>query len=750
MYADYGTGEDGAEEEDEYSDYQQESQQTAPLRTPTRPPTQLEPDAYEGHSQARQPWDERGKTGLYGGGGRGADDRETGWVSDYAFSPAPNPGFEEDLQFEDEGEEVGPKERKGSRGSRSSRATQGRRSDGDERRRSSAATTQSSYGPITPISTHFNPQQLNGKAPYADSGYRSAGSPPASDSYSRHAHSNSSSSTHHIPQHRAASPVPPVPTAARSTRVSPPPAQAVHTVDPTLVKKKATTSTVPVPSAPMPLGSTARPALPSITVDGASSTARRKSGTFKWGGRSKKAPVISAPILPEGFVESLGMETFALTPGCKPPQHGASSPLIRANPPDRTATPPVRVVSPPSERAGTPPSTRKAAPRPQQTGKRPQNLPLTKLGATSPYEQHGSPPSLAAPVRLPLDALHDDSDAQSGYNEDVLRRLSKDSDASYAVVPQSNKTTHRQYFDGLRQDHSRHEEVQANRSVIPHNAPGVPPTARHHDSPSYNPPATGFSPQASVHSAGSANVNGFRDPWSAPAPTSSSSASIQSQRTNAGNRDTYYQGYTGGDRTSMASTVHEPDFRKGAPVRKNSYVSMHSRVSRNDYSPEPAVPSVDHSHYQQQQQQQHRDDRNGSVSSAYSSASEAPPANDFHPRAHPGFNPMNAVGHLRKNSIAGLGALPLPLPSSSSSSRSHSPSQLSNGLDYAPVAPLNLGRRPSHVYGSNKFGGDVVWGGAGVGGPKDVASPIIEQTSPPVDLGATSTIGSTGFRNPFG
>ncbi|GAA5869646.1 hypothetical protein JCM8547_005095 [Rhodosporidiobolus lusitaniae] len=717
--------------------------QTAPLRAPNvRQSTQESLETYEEEpSRAQEPWDERGKTGLYGGGGRGADDRETGWVRDYNFSPAAtNPGFEEDLEFDD-GESVGPKDRKSSRGSRGSRATQGRRAE-EERRRSSTTTTPSSYGPITPVSANFNPQQTSSKNAYADSGYRSAGSPPQSSTYSRHTPNSSNGSSHQIQQGRPApSSVPPVPAPFRPTRVSPSP-QPVHTIDPMLIKKKATAAAIPTPSAPMPIGQPG--AMPSIKVEPTPTAdrPRRKSGFSKWGSRGKKAPTISAPILPEGFVESLGMETFALYPGCKPPAHAILSPVIRDSGDSRSGSPaPARTVSPPAERTVSPPSApsaRKAAPRPLNPTNRPHNVPGMKLGA--PQFDRSASPALATPIRLPLDALRDDTDAASeGYPEDAFRRLSKDSDGSYVPAgSQSTKTTHRKFFDGIRQEHGRHEEVQANRAVVP-NVPAVPsvPPTRNHDSPSSFNPQAGFSPQTSVRSGGSATASGFRDPWSVSGSNAPSSrSSIHSQRTTGNPRASYHQG--GGDRASMASTAHEHDYRKGSYARKNSYVSTHSRLSRHcspTPSPQPEMPSFEPAHYSPQ-----RDDRNGSVSSAYSEVSEAPPQNDFHPRAHPGFNPSNAVGHLRKNSIAGLS---LPPPSSSSSS-SHS-----HGQDggYAPVAPLNLGRRPSHVYGQNKFGGDVVWGGATVGGPKDVASPIME-ASPGMSSGPT--IGTTGFRNPFG
>ncbi|GAA5838905.1 hypothetical protein JCM11251_003733 [Rhodosporidiobolus azoricus] len=735
MYADDSDSRDEDLGEDATEDLSVTMPQTAPLRTGNARSRQDDLQPYEEEPQEQQPWDERGKTGLYGGGGRGADDRETGWVRGYAFSPPQQaPGFEEDLQFDGD-EEVGPKDRKGSRDSRGSRATQGRRTD-DGRRRSSSETTPSSYGPVTPVSATFNPQSIAPKHAYADSGYRSASSPPSSEPSMRHTHNHSNDSSFATSQHRSSTPPPPVPAPVRPTRVSPP-TQPVHTIDPAIVKKKATSSAIPVPSAPMPVG--APHPMPSINGKPAllGERPRRKSAFAKFG-RGKKAPTISAPILPDGFVDSLGMETFALYPGCKPPAHAILSPVMRdsADAPQRAISPPARTISPPVARSGTPPSARKAAPRPLNGNVRPLNAPQMKLGA--PVFDRAASPALATPVRLPLGALRDDTDAASeGYPEDAFRRLSKTSDGSYVPVngEQSSMVQSRKYFDSIRQEHARHEEVQANRVVVPTNAPGIP--------------------------NGSSTVNGFRDPWSAGGAGQSSRSSVHSQRTTAApNRNSYYHG-GGGDRASMASTAHEHDYRRESNPnpRKASYVSGRSRLSqqydvgRGAASPSPklAVPSAAGSSTSSPFQPT-LSDRNGSVSSAYSEVSEMPPSNDFHPRNNPGFEPRNAVGHLRKNSLAGMSSLPLP-PSGSSGAPSSAyaiPQET-----YGPTAPLNLSRRPSHLYGqSNKFGGDVVWGGgngSGIGGPKDLASPIPEAMSPASSYGEQlPTIGTTGFRNPFG
>ncbi|BGP15989.1 hypothetical protein JCM10213v2_003982 [Rhodosporidiobolus nylandii] len=691
-----------ADEQDEVEDFGEDATEglhvpsPASLRAPSSHATRQSFEQYEEPAAAREPWDERGKTGLYGGGGRGADDRETGWVRDYAFSPQQQPGFEEDISYEGADEDVGPG------GHTGVRAAQGDRRD-EERRRSSPETAPSSYGPVTPISATFPSQTAEPQ--YGDGGYRSTNSPPQASSSSR-------------------------------SRL------ALHTINPALDKKTGTGIAVPVPSRPMPLSTPAAPSTPSIKVipSTASERPRRKSAFSRWGSRGKKAPAISAPILPQGFVESLGMETFALYPGCKPPSHAILSPVPRepgspaAPTPRQTSTSPARAVSPPTARVGTPASLRTTAAYQQNSGVRPRNLSPVKAGPER--SQRSVSPDGPAPVRL---TRRDDNDAASeGYPEDAFRRLSRNSDGSYAAGNQSTRTTHRKFFNGIRQEHSRYHEVQANRAVVPSNAPVIPPipSARSRDPLSGDGDAApAFSPQVSFRSDGSGTVDGFRDPWSSSVPSSRSSG--HSQRTTM-NRDSSHPG----NRASLASTAHEHDYRKGSYVSSRSRLPPHAEQGAGDFNPY-AVPQPQMASFDQQSPYSSphaRDRRNDSLSSQYSEASEAPPQNDFHPRAHPGFAPPTAASHLRKTSLAEKSLA----PPSSAASHSHE-------LFAAPpaVAPLKLSRRPSHVYGGHKLGGDVIWGGAGVGGPKDTAA------SPMPDCqGSTMheapTIGTTGFRNPFG
>ncbi|BGP39939.1 hypothetical protein JCM10450v2_003918 [Rhodotorula kratochvilovae] len=662
-----------AEDEEEHDDEGEDAVEELQRGTSGRGLRQEDRTSYEPRSQPTEPWDERGKTGLYGGGGRGADDRETGWVSDYAFAPVPPiSGYEEDLRFDgDEGDEVGPRSRLGSRGTQGSR-----RGGDDEYRRESSETAPSSKGPTTP--------------PDADA-YPSAGSPPR-----------------------------------QTRRVSAPLSPPIHTIDAARIKKNMTSPRMPTPSAPMPAASV--PAVHVTGVHDRPTRPRTKTGRFKWGVRAKKAPTISAPILPEGFVESLGMETFPLYPGVQPPQHAVASPALRQS--QIPATPSRDVASPnPQQRS---PPTRKAAPRPK-------NAPGRADTASPPHggERATSP----SPPPLRVGGLRDDGDtASEGYPEEVFRRLSKESAGSSVPADGSAKVSSRKYFDSMRQEHGRpHEEQQANRGVFSHSSLGPVRPARRGGSPGAGqssplPFARSPSPAQHQRSASSATAGGgFRDPWSAGSRTS-----MHSQRTHTGgNRNSYFQG---SERTSLASTVHEYDYRKGATPSAGNNARQYSPAPVEVTPASPLARATE--------------DRHGSFSSAYSEVSEVPPPNDFHPSNafRPGFTPSNTAGQLRKNSLAG------GLPTLASfAAAGGAPSGPKSTASFVPIQPLNLGRRPSHAYrpapaddpNRNTLAGDVVWGGIGAGGPRDVASPVPSGRASPF-VAHAPTIGTTGFRNPFG
>lgn len=181
------------------------------------------------------PWDSRGKTGLYGGGGRGADDKETGWVNGYSQARVFHSGGAEDHLVHQEASPTG--------------------------------------------------------FPYI------VDSPPSS-----------STSPNFIP----ASPVPTVPFAKSSLD------QAIS------VNYNSETNSLPLSPLrpPPPVPSISSPVLKPHPTTPATHTlvsARQKpTFPFSWK-KSRKPPVISNPILPPDFISSLGMATFDLTPGVKPP-----------------------------------------------------------------------------------------------------------------------------------------------------------------------------------------------------------------------------------------------------------------------------------------------------------------------------------------------------------------------------------------------------------------------------------------------
>lgn len=294
----------------------------------------------EDYDEPTEPWDERGKTGLYGGGGRGADDRETGWVSDFTFSLiSPGAGHEEDLRFggDDDG---GPRSRQLSRATQGSRAVGGT----EQPRRESIETAPSSKGPVTPPDV--------GSAASLQSSSRENVHP------------------------RSMSPALPPP---------------IHTVDAARIKKSKQSPRIPTPSAPIPAGRGVGP------LDRSAARPRPKaSGGFKWPVRSKKAPIISAPILPEGFVESLGMETFALHPGVKLPQRASMSATGQSR---SSSLSPRDIASPnPQQQRAAP--TRKAAPLVAQPPTRTEDRPqlVERNGTLSRTTSTSRPTSRLGPV----------------------------------------------------------------------------------------------------------------------------------------------------------------------------------------------------------------------------------------------------------------------------------------------------------------------------------------------------------------
>lgn len=612
LYADEDAGDDDVEDE-ALGELQRGSSGwgAQPQVVSESPLEEEEEDDDADDDEPVQPWDERGKTGLYGGGGRGADDRETGWVSDFTFAlMAPVSGQEEDLRFDADEVDQGDTQQRRQFPSRSAQGFH----PGEPTRRDSLETAPSSIGPATP----------------PDVGSTAISAPAPSREPVRPSHP---------------SPV-----------LSSPP---IHTVDAARIKKSNLSPRIPTPSAPLQAGRVAGP------VD-RSARPRPKASGFKWPARTKKPPTISAPILPEGFVESLGMETFPLYAGAKLPQRASvsaptgpsrTSPRDAASPdPQQPRTAPTRKAAPPVSR--TPPRA-VPAPAPVSEAERGSTT-LARAVSTSP------PP----PARL--DAVREEGDPPSSSGTPVVVKR------------------------------SQHERTASNMT------------------------------------AGS----GFRDPWSAAPASVGSSSSVHSQQTRRVHRGSSYQG--GSARDSVASTVGglDPRHFASAPV---ALPHQYSPVEASVDSPGPTSPIMP-------------DVRHDSLSSHYSEVSEAhePAPAAFHPPTRApsdgfrqDFTPFSTTAHLRGAGAATLG----------STSRGARP--------FTPVRPLNVHRRTSstiHPAASGSgdeskrstLAGDVVWGGVGVGGPRDVSTPVPGRAESPFARAASPfaqhapTIGTTGFRNPFG
>ncbi|GAA5980752.1 hypothetical protein JCM5350_006375 [Sporobolomyces pararoseus] len=377
--------------------------------------------------QPVESWDERGKNGLYGGGGRGADDRETGWVRGYSIgSSVPSVGFEEDLRFDDHGVT---------------------NDDDDEQDtpRSSSETGQSGSYPVTPTSSHF-PTNRPSSARLYDSP-KSTSSPPRSSRVESSPHSrnpSASQTTFRTPERPPRTDSP-----ARDAPLSP--------SDLNLLRKKAPQPTgFPTPSSP--LAASPKPAAtPAAASPARPTTPKRSNSIFKKYGRSKKPPTISNPILPEGFVESLGMKTFTLTPGCKAPVFGEEHLSAPSTPqtPDRPSLP---LNQPPRVRDSPPSSRPTPAPR-SVSSVRDHNR---------NYSSGSHPPFQPPPVHSFDPSVHRQSDV---YPQEAMARLSMASDTSTHSVPQAPQSTmhppnHRQFFDQLRQERSRPEDrVEVDRAI---------------------------------------------------------------------------------------------------------------------------------------------------------------------------------------------------------------------------------------------------------------------------------------------
>ncbi|ORY47195.1 hypothetical protein BCR35DRAFT_356222 [Leucosporidium creatinivorum] len=677
MYADMEGEEDDEQQQEEQGGVEYDSS----AHHDAQPPL----EDYNSQPQAREPWDQRGKNGLYGGGGRGADDRETGWVSNYGLGGRAA-GVEEDLRYEEE--QAGRTARLDSRDTYRG-----------GRRRSSSGTEHSSYGPVTPTNDSFSGPAGGPHIANHESGYRHGNSPPSTQEIKP---SSKLSFSH----------PPPMP-----DNTQPP------TSPPTTLKKKT-----PPPKAsgvPVPLVNPMQQADTSLL-----NTTRRKSA-FKWN-RSKKTPVISNPILPDGFVESLGMETFALTPGCSAPNHllqqsAASSSANLGSDHDSSAS---------SVKSGKKDQKdQNRAPRPRKISNRPNFLPALKLGApdlnvpishpdgTSSLPRPTESP-IPTPVRLPLNALrHSSGDERnsSDYSHeisDAFRRLSRDSEVSYAPSSKtlaSAEKTRRLYFNGIREERARQadQEVQANRAPILANAPAVPamPT-RYQDEVESPAPSQSTTRHGSTDSA-------FRNPWGPNSGARQSGGSFHSNN-GAGNRRSFGtpQGFNTEPRGSISShrTINQQPYRPKSFTRPKSHTA-------------PVIEASDSRESSNYGGGEEERQRQGSTSSAYSENSNI---NDYLSSSSDNEDiyssytsqpqqPLHNTQPLRRKSLAPTATAPLNLNRRQPQEEKVVPSaQGTTG----PSGGFNN-------WGHREEAGSAPFGGFGARADPDI-------------------IGATGFRNPFG
>ncbi|GAA5882060.1 hypothetical protein JCM3774_005126 [Rhodotorula dairenensis] len=364
------------------------------------------------------PWDERGATGLYGGGGRGADDKETGWARNFAFNlPPSDSGFEEDLRFEQD--------------------------------TSSQAST-----------------------PLASPRFARTPSPDRSASGHLDDTANSASSLRRAREH-AETP------ASVQHEPEPEKAHPDDTIDVGQIKKQHVMSAVPAPPSGPVLSSPKhalkmRPKLP-------------RTPTLKWRPRSKKTLSISTPILPPGFVESLGMETFPLHPVTE--EEEVSTPAL----PSVSAAPPAVASSPtaPTMRTLTPPRTPSIK---RELARNPKLSPVGfgRESVTSESTQLPPPPSSAAPPVVVV-AVTESDEASRGQRVQEGGPFASWSDHSPAV-----------------------DLDDAPSPTLNLSSSSSPPPPRSWDCPAHG-----------RGDSSSTSNSGFRDPW-APTHASTSSWSAHS------------------------------------------------------------------------------------------------------------------------------------------------------------------------------------------------------------------------------
>lgn len=381
------------------------------------------PDDVDVHASLA--WDTRGKTGLYGGGGRGANDRETGWVQDYEIQRHTSRREEKRTPASEHAKFVPAGLTRTSRSPRALyRAPQPRHpqrhpSSGSDY--SSPPSSSSSSGTDNLVDS-FLP--LRRDRPRQDDYLRTPVAQPAA-------------------LHVSLTP-PPAPRAVAAPKaVRFHPAQTVDKpASPFLsvvaepakglqaLKKRISLAppfqrpfiSDPFPvNTPFPIPVGARP--PDL--------ARELSLlALKWTTKTKKAPVISEPILPAGFVHSLGMSTFSIP-------RPISTSAVPSKPRDQAAV---------------------TAPRDPHTFL-PAAFPLLPA-----HEIKATPAALVLIGLTPLGALRQERDTERDFHRDLaeaFRRIStdsilsdesNDSQSTYALSFGSVGETRQQLLEALHSD----------------------------------------------------------------------------------------------------------------------------------------------------------------------------------------------------------------------------------------------------------------------------------------------------------
>lgn len=410
-------------------------------------------------------WDTRGKTGLYGGGGRGANDRETGWVQDYEIQRYA-PRREDRTSVSEHTQDVFMELIQSTQYPRAYVGAvlprQRRNSSGSDY----SARSSYSYSPGDLIDSFFTKpiDRLSFTALdlHTNVSHPAFPFPPSSQKdYLRTPITQSAAS----PASLTPPPAPRATAGPKAVRFDPtlPSLKATSTPIATTtqgsrVLKKRASHSPPLQRPAISQSTSANKPLP-VLVDVRSEDLRRQSSlsTFKWTPKAKKAaPVISGPILPEGFVRSLGMSTFSI------PRPASTS--VFSNKSQSKA-----ILAPRDPRTSLP-------------AKLPLLLPAHNIEAPT-----ANPAALVLNGLSPLAALRQEREAERDFHRDMaeaFRRRSKDSTLSkgtddpqsqYGSSFDSTKESRQGFLDALHGDRTK-DGVAVEASRGPDDAP-IPVTA---------------------------------------------------------------------------------------------------------------------------------------------------------------------------------------------------------------------------------------------------------------------------------